>query len=345
MKEIHIVGGGLAGLTLGIGLRRQRVAVTIHEAGSYPRHRVCGEFISGRGIESLRRLGLIELLERCGARWATSAAFFSGDRECCSRQLPDAALCISRFGLDSLLAERFRELDGELRCRERWTQRWDAEGMVRATGRRASGDQHRWRWFGLKAHAGNVSLSADLELHFTNRGYVGLCRLAGDAVNVCGLFCRKALEPALPKFLPNFFLEQGGQALRARLQNAKWDNASTCSVAGLSFRDPIAREPDHCRLGDTMAVIPPFTGNGMSIAFESAEMAVSPLTEYASGQRGWTETRKMINATNRRLFVRRIQRAGWLHSVMLQPTLRRVLFPVVAHCQWPWQLCFRITRQ
>ncbi|HZI32692.1 MAG TPA: NAD(P)-binding protein, partial [Candidatus Binatia bacterium] len=48
-KSITIVGGGLAGLTLGIGLRRRDVPVTILEAGEYPRHRVCGEFISGRG--------------------------------------------------------------------------------------------------------------------------------------------------------------------------------------------------------------------------------------------------------------------------------------------------------
>ena len=48
VKPITIVGGGLAGLTLGIGLRQCGVAVTVHEAGHYPRHRVCGEFISGR---------------------------------------------------------------------------------------------------------------------------------------------------------------------------------------------------------------------------------------------------------------------------------------------------------
>ena len=55
---ITIVGGGLAGLTLGIGLRQRQIPVAVWEAGNYPRHRVCGEFISGRGQQTLERLRL-----------------------------------------------------------------------------------------------------------------------------------------------------------------------------------------------------------------------------------------------------------------------------------------------
>jgi 2-polyprenyl-6-methoxyphenol hydroxylase-like FAD-dependent oxidoreductase len=70
-KPITIVGGGLAGLTLGIGLRRRGVPTTLWEAGHYPRHRVCGEFICRRGWV------LRELLERADAVGADTATFFS----------------------------------------------------------------------------------------------------------------------------------------------------------------------------------------------------------------------------------------------------------------------------
>ena len=79
-KTVTIIGGGLAGLTLGIGLRQKKIPVTIHEARRYPHHRVCGEFISGRGLGTLARLGLRPLLEQVGAVRATHAAFFSTGR-------------------------------------------------------------------------------------------------------------------------------------------------------------------------------------------------------------------------------------------------------------------------
>ena len=78
LKPITIVGGGLAGLTLGIRLRQQDVPVRILEAGTYPRHRVCGEFISGRGQQVLARLGLREALENAGAGLAKTTKFFFG---------------------------------------------------------------------------------------------------------------------------------------------------------------------------------------------------------------------------------------------------------------------------
>lgn len=76
LKKIQIVGGGLAGLTLGIALRQKNIAVTIFEAGHYPRHRVCGEFISGRGQVILLRLELDKIFLNSSALFASTTAFF-----------------------------------------------------------------------------------------------------------------------------------------------------------------------------------------------------------------------------------------------------------------------------
>src|SRR5712671_5995951 len=93
-KHITIIGGGLAGLTLGIGLRLGKVPVTILEAGCYPRHRVCGEFVSGRGQDVLARLGLRDIFLRAGSVMARTAAFFLGKACSPARTLTPPAWCL-----------------------------------------------------------------------------------------------------------------------------------------------------------------------------------------------------------------------------------------------------------
>src|SRR5262252_6271124 len=111
-KPITIVGGGLAGLTLGISLRQRDIPVTIWESGRYPRHRVCGEFISGCGQETLARLGLRDKLIQAGAVSADTARFLSVSANSLARPLPKPALFLSPFILDALLANIFRHLGG-----------------------------------------------------------------------------------------------------------------------------------------------------------------------------------------------------------------------------------------
>src|SRR5689334_322808 len=174
-REITIVGGGLAGLTLGIGLRQNSVPVTVWEASHYPRHRVCGEFISGRGQDALARLGLLDLLVNAGAIPARTVEFSSATVAGRVQELPQPALCLPRNRMDALLAGRFRKLGGELREGERWCDSPGHEGVVLASGRRLQPVVNGWRWFGLKAHAAGVASNADLEMHLSADGYVGLC--------------------------------------------------------------------------------------------------------------------------------------------------------------------------
>lgn len=342
-QSITIVGGGLAGLTLGIGLRQRGVPVTLWEAGRYPRHRVCGEFISGRGLESLARFGLRAKIEKAGAVAASTAAFFSTTWRAPPRALPSPSLCLSRHVLDDLLAKEFRLLGGELREGERWRERDFAEGVVRATGRRAQAEENGARWFGLKAHATNVPLAADLEMHVAPNGYVGLCRLNGGAVNVCGLFrlgerqVAAGVSHELLRGLP-------GSPLRARLDSAMFDDNSFCAVAGLSLRPHRAVEREECCLGDAITMIPPVTGNGMSMAFESAEMAAAPLAGWSAGKISWTDAQRMIARQCDVAFAQRLRWARWLQRVMLSPALQRPLVFLAARREAFWRLWFERTR-
>ncbi len=169
-KPITIVGGGLAGLTLGIGLRRHNIPVTLWEAGRYPRHRVCGEFVSGRGQDVLGRFGLFEEFTRAGAILSATASFFFGNAKSPTRRVNPPALCLSRYRMDELLAESFRRTGGELHENSRWLDQANAEATVWTTGRRLQPLEQGCRWFGLKVHARGVQLEPDLEMHVFRDG-------------------------------------------------------------------------------------------------------------------------------------------------------------------------------
>jgi flavin-dependent dehydrogenase len=342
-KPITIIGGGLAGLTLGIALRRLKIPVTIWEAGHYPRHRVCGEFISGRGQGALQRLNLLEELMGAGATLSRTARFFLGRAKSPVRCVNPPALCLSRFKMDQLLAKCFREEGGDLRENSRW-QGQDAEGTVWTSGRRIQPVENGWRWFGLKIHARGVELGADLEMHASRDSYVGLCRLPGGEVNVCGLFRSRPGTHATAQAGKEWLKGNPATVLHSRLKNAQLIDESFCAVAGLPLRPHQALEQEGCRLGDALTMIPPVTGNGMSMAFESAELAREPLAAYARDELSWESARQSIARTCDKAFRRRLAWAKWLQWMMFAPALQGGLGTWALGSERLWRLLFTRTR-
>lgn len=344
LKPITIIGGGLAGLTLGIGLRQQGIPAAVLESGHYPRHRVCGEFISGRGQEVLKRLGLNESFREAGAICARTAVFFAGRTQSPARSLLPPALCLSRFKMDALLADAFRKLGGELREGARWRQDATDAGLVHANGRRVQPLDHGWRWFGLKVHARKISLEADLEMHLASNGYVGMCQLSDGEVNVCGLFRRHVHGDTSSTHWKELLSGEPGTELRRRFADAVFDESSFCSVAGLLLRPQRASESDECRIGDALTMIAPVTGNGMSMAFESAESAIGPLMAYSRGDFSWREAQQAVATACDSAFARRLRWSSKLQWMMFAQPFRGGLVGLALHSDWLWRSMFSRTR-
>jgi flavin-dependent dehydrogenase len=318
IKEITIVGGGLAGLSLAIALRRRGVPVAVLEAGRYPRHRVCGEFISGVGGETLEALGIRDLFD--GARLHRSIRWHEGGRVLHRDLLPEPALGISRFVLDELLRRRLEELGGVLETGTR-ARPVPAEGRVWAAGRRPRPGP----WIGLKAHVRGLPMIADLEMHSGNNGYAGMAGVEDGWVNVCGLFrIDRSLGPAGADLLPAYLEAGGNRGLAELLRCAEWRPDSFCAVAGfeLGRQDAV---PGLLCVGDAESMIPPFTGNGMSMAFQAAEAACGPLVSWATGDLAWQAARNQGRAVLLRRFRRRLAVARVLHRVLFEASGRSLV--------------------
>jgi flavin-dependent dehydrogenase len=317
-ERIEIIGGGLAGLSLGLALRREEIPVTLHEAGTYPRHRVCGEFITGLAASTIERLGLEPML--AGALRHHEVAWFLNEQPARIQKLPSPALGLSRYRLDARLADAFRAAGGDLRPNSRMTDLRPLAGRVFATGRRRAPSP----WLGLKVHVRRLRLERDLELHLGTEAYVGLSAVEDGAVNVCGLFRRLPLRIRGSELLLAYLRATGLHELAARLAESRIEEESFSAVAALNFDRRVLPANRIC-LGDTCAMIPPFTGNGMAMAFQSAELALDPLIAFARGELAWAEACRVTHAALRAQFRVRLASASALHPFLLRPRPRRWL--------------------
>ncbi|MCZ6672182.1 MAG: hypothetical protein O7C75_04505 [Verrucomicrobia bacterium] len=340
-----IYGGGLAGLSLGISLRQRNVPVELHEAGTYPRHRVCGEFIAGAGKPLFEELGIATALE--DALSLETTVWHCGRRQVLSKRLPSPVTSISRYTLDDRLSQLFQEKGGVLHCGSRVKE--DSvrhEGSVWATGRRPPNQDSSGKgWIGLKCHASGLTLKSDLEFYFGRNGYLGISPISKNRFNICGLFRVNRRLLGTKQNLFNRYLEDNGlRHLVPRMEEAQVDPESWCAVAGLDYRNG-PPETAGLRIGDQFGLIAPLTGNGMSIAFESAALAAPFIESWASHKRSWQEAIRAIHDTQTKAFAKRKQFGKLLQVFLLNPCGQSLLRLLCATHILPFKTLYSLTHQ
>lgn len=306
MKEIEIAGGGLAGLSLGIALQDRGVPITIREAGSYPRHRVCGEFVNGVTPETLANLRIDSIFQNALHHGKT--CWWVGDEKVLTAEMERPALGLSRWEMDLALRDVFLSKGGRLNVQDRAKDE-AREGLVWTAGRVLKKESE---WLGLKGHFLGVELEG-LEMHLGDGGYVGLTPVHGGRVNVCGLFKKRGLRGE--NVILSYLEATGLVDLTERLGRAEFDRKSLTGVSGFVLGDQ-AKNDELLTLGDAERMIPPFTGNGMSMAFESAECALEPLLDYAEGQSSWSEACHEIGESLDGRFDQRVKFAQTMHHFL-----------------------------
>jgi flavin-dependent dehydrogenase len=105
--DVLIVGGGLAGLSSAIHLSKQNLSVLVIEKNSYPKHKVCGEYISN---EVLPYLDFLEVdVFKLGAKKIDKFQLSTPKGQLISADLPLGGFGIIRFCLDESLSNKALE--------------------------------------------------------------------------------------------------------------------------------------------------------------------------------------------------------------------------------------------
>ena len=102
--DVIIIGGGIAGLTNAIHLSKFKQSVLLIEKNTYPKHKVCGEYISNEVIPYLNFLGIDPIKE--GAKKITKVQISTTKGSTITGEFPLGGFGMSRFFFDNMLLKK-----------------------------------------------------------------------------------------------------------------------------------------------------------------------------------------------------------------------------------------------
>lgn len=253
---ITVVGGGPAGSLAALAALASGANVTVYEQAQFPKHKVCGEFLSPEAAHVFREYGLLEYFLKLEPVRITEARVTLGT-VLKSWPLRDPAFGISRFALDRFLLDRAADR-GAIVVRER-APVLSGPRTVLACGRQRAQAKGR-RLFGFKAHFSGPPSSA-VDLVFARDFYLGLNSVENGCLNVCALVSEALLKRS--GFDPEQLIFEHA-VLRTRLRG--YDR-----VTGWLFTGPLVfgrasedvSERGIYPAGDALGFVDPFTGSGM----------------------------------------------------------------------------------
>lgn len=311
-REIAVIGGGIAGSALAALLARSGREVLLLEQDAFPRHKLCGEFLSPQSQRLLEKIGCLREVLSLGPARITHGRFYAPSGRDALFGLGGEALGLSRAALDETLfrhagrcgafvhegakVRRIEKAVGGSRLSVDWKDgrktTVEARLVVAAYGRRSPLDvpfaraylENPAPYLGLKRHHRPAEteegrrviseLDGRVEIHLFNGGYCGLSRVEAGLINVCVLLEKVMLKNlASPRWDDvSAAMRAGSASLRTRLAALSPAESGFHAVAGLDFSPKETSRGNTLFIGDAAGMIAPLCGDGQAMALESAEL-------------------------------------------------------------------------
>ena len=347
MKDLAIIGGGLAGLTAGLIANRMGHSVVLYEKKAFPFHKVCGEYLSLESEPILRWLGLP--IDEWKLPFLTQFRITHPNGKEFKARLPLGGIGISRFTLDNFLQTKLVEEGGIVLDNTRVTSvtnlgdkqeiisdhpefsGLDTRLVFTAAGRNRPSfpvlqetGQTGKRYVGVKLHVLADIPTNQIELHHFQGGYCGISAIENGGYCLCYLIdeeliknCRGNLEETEERYL-----HKNQTLKRYFTQFPKL--TERVSTAGVFFTKRSVQAGDILFLGDSAGMIPPLAGNGMSMAIHSATIAANLAHRHFIGHLDRNEIGMCYESEWNNAFSGRLRMARTLQSIMEKPGMTAV---------------------
>jgi flavin-dependent dehydrogenase len=332
---VIIIGGGPAGTAAAITAARHGARVLLLEKGRFPRHKVCGEFISSESLALLHSLlsPEIALLEQA-PRIPTARVFLDG-RELHAPVHPPAA-SISRFDLDLALWRAAEKAGAHTRLQTTVQGLFGREpfrvetghgilqsrSVINAAGRwssfspRPPASDHKW--LGIKAHFAEAGPPSSVDLYFFAGGYCGVQPVGLNRINVSAM----VRSDAATSLTGVFALHPPLQA-RSKAWEADTDPVST---SPLLFSRPDPLRDSMLLAGDAAGFVDPFVGDGIALALRSGAAAAQSLLPFWRGEISLPAAALAYRQTYQQAFLPIFRNAARLRRLLSLPALLRAPF-------------------
>lgn len=303
--DIVIIGGGLAGLCNAIHLSKFDKKVLLIEKNSYPKHKVCGEYISNEVLPYLEYLEVNPF--NFGAVKIDEFQLSTTKNKIISAKLPLGGFGISRYQLDFILSEKAKEngvsilqdsvLDVQftndvftIESKENGV--FNSKVCIGAFGKRSVLDvkmnrnfiQKKSPYLGVKIHVKGNFKENQVALHNFKGGYCGVSKVENNTINLCYITAFSSFKKYknIDDFQENVLFKN--YFLKEIFKNTKPVFETPLTISQISFETKKPVENHLMMCGDAAGMIHPLCGNGMSMAIQSAQMASKLILNYLNAK-------------------------------------------------------------
>jgi hypothetical protein len=363
-EEVLILGGGLAGLTAAIHLSKLGLRVTVIEKNGYPKHKVCGEYISNEVLPYFEWLGID--LEKIQPVSIKKLQFSTQNGTTITTELPLGGFGISRYALDFHLYN-IALSNGCVFIQETVESVvFDSDAFTITTsngtllkskivlgafGKRSIIDVKLSRnfirkkspWLAVKAHYNGDYANDLVGLHNFKGGYCGVSKVENNAINICYITNYETYK--LYKNIEEFqkMVLSENPHLKLLFEKATLIFEKPLTIGQIAFDKKEAVENHILMVGDSAGLIHPLCGNGMAMAIHSAKIASELVINYYDCK--ITSRASLEEEYSKKWnfhFEKRLKTGRFIANLLQQPRIASILIRILV--QFPFLLTIIIKK-